>query len=604
MLTQKNLSNFYHSMVKKISYLSLKKKPKIVSITTFSFDIFLFETLISLTRGLRVFITNYYEQKITSKLERLIKDHNIEVLQTTPSVLNFHLDNLQENGGFSNLKYIMLAGEQLPMQLAYKIKKVAPNVTIYNGYGPSETTVFSCIENVTNLNKITIGKPIGNTYVYLLNKNKKLVPKNYEGEIYISGDGVGKGYINRDDLTKERYILNPFNKKQVMYETGDIGVWLNNGSLECKGRIDHQIKLNGLRIELGEIEETINSFKENNLKSAVIVKNNGTKDTLNAFISSTGEIDLQELKKHLLAHLPSYMIPNTYNFIEEMPFTPNGKIDRKALQSYEIENVDEVEKISAPRNKTEKILLKTIKNKLNVDKFGIDSNIFDYGADSLTIINIMTDLFKYNLNLKVFDLYKYPTIRELYDNLLDQNLIRKNFDYDRFNVLNETVKKFSKDTNSNKINKKYNVLLTGATGFFGCHLLADLLKSPEKIGKIYCTMRPKENITPKDRLYNKIKFYFGENLKNLFDEYVETVECQISEENFAMAKDDYINLQSKIDIAIHSAANVNHYGKYASFEKTNVNGTSNLINFCKNNKIPLHYVSTMTVSRKLFAKTR
>ena len=536
MITQKNLSNFYHSMVSAIEYLSLEKRPNIVSLTTLSFDIFVFETLISLTRGLKVFITNYYEQKITSKLERLLKDGKIEVLQTTPSVLNFHLDNLSDVSSLSSLKYIILAGEQLPKKLVDRIKEYSPNCTIYNGYGPSETTIFSTIMNVTNSPKICIGKPIGNTQIYILNKNHKLLPKNFIGEMYISGDGVGKGYIYNETLTKERFAQNPFVENSVIYKTGDLGLWNNNAILECKGRADYQVKINGLRIELGEIEENINSFDDSGfIKSAVIVKNNGTKDTLNAFISSPTDINITKLKKHLLARLPNYMIPNTFTMLQDLPFTTNGKIDRKSLQIYEINFNDESLLISNPRNETEKILLNTIKAKLNVDEFGIDSNIFDYGADSLTIINIITELFKYNFNLKVFDMYKYPTVRELYDNLLNKNILRTNLDYEEFEKINDLVTAFSKDINSIAINDRYNILLTGATGFFGCHILIDLLKSPEKIKKIYCTMRPKSDITAKDRLLKKINFYFGDAYNNLFEKYVEIVECQISKSNFRIA---------------------------------------------------------------------
>ena len=603
MITQKNLSNFYHSMVSSIEYLSLEKKPKIVSITTLSFDIFVFETLISLTRGLKLFITNYYEQKITSKLERLIKEGNIEVLQTTPSVLSFHLDNLSDPDSFSNLKYIMLAGEQLPKKLVDKIKEIAPKCTIYNGYGPSETTIFSTTMDVTNLNTISIGKPIKNTQIYILNKNQKLLPKNFTGEIYISGDGVGKGYIYNEDLTKVRYIKNPFIPNSVMYKTGDLGYWNNNSTLECKGRSDYQVKINGLRIELGEIEENINSFDKSGLiKSAVIVKNNGNKDTLNAFISSPKNINIIDIKKHLLNKLPSYMIPNTFTILQDLPFTPNGKIDRKALQVYEINFNNEENGICEPRNETERLLLNTIKTKLNVEDFGIDSNIFDFGADSLTIINIITDLFKYNFNLKVFDMYKYPTVRELYDNLLNKNTLRKNLDYEKFSHLNDTVYKFSKETDALELNNQYSILLTGATGFFGCHLLIEILKSPEKIKKIYCTMRPKYNITAKNRLLNKVHFYFGDIYDELFEKYVEIIECQISEDKFGLSVEDYNSLNSKIDMVIHSAANVNHYGRYSNFEKINVIGTQNIADFCKNKNIPLHYISTMTVSGNYLLK--
>ena len=170
-----------------------------------------------------MFITDDFEQKITTKIEKLISDNHIEIIQSTPSIMNFHLDNSMING-FSSLKYIMLAGEQLPRRLVDKILKVSPNCTIYNGYGPSETTIFSTVTDVTYLDKITIGKPINNTQIYILNDNLDVLPINCIGEIYISGDGVGKGYIGRDDLTAEKYLKNPFIDGYIMYKTPQICV--------------------------------------------------------------------------------------------------------------------------------------------------------------------------------------------------------------------------------------------------------------------------------------------------------------------------------------------------------------------------------------------
>ena len=605
MLTQKNLSNFYNAMKKNIEYLKDGKPHKIISITTVSFDIFIFETLISLTRGLELYITNSYEQKITSKLERIIKENNIKIMQTTPSVMKFHLENLSNNADFSSLKYIMLAGEQLPKQLIEKIKIVTPNCTIYNGYGPSETTIFSTTKDVTNLEKISIGSPIANTQIFILNKNGKIVPENHMVEIYISGDGVGKGYIYRKDLTDARYLPNPYLENSIMYKTGDVGIWKEDGTIECKGRVDHQVKINGLRIELGEIEETINHYKDDNLmKSAVIVKNVDGKNTLNAFFSYPEEINILELKNYLLNILPNYMIPNTFTNIEQLPFTPNGKIDRKALNNYKIDKKIEKQEISEPRNETEKIILNVIKSKLNEEDFGIDNNIFDYGADSLTIINIITELFKYNLDIKVFDMYKYPTIRELYDNLINKEENKKELEYNNLENLNKIVKNFTKEVECKKINNKYNILLTGSTGFFGCHLLIELLKDNDKINKIYCIIRPKKNITAKERLLKKIKFYFGNDYNNLFEKYVEVIEGEISEKGFLLENNIYAELQKNIDIVVHSAANVNHYGKYSNFEKSNIVATQNIIDFCKGFDIKLHYISTMTVSGNYLLKQK
>lgn len=192
-------------MKNKIDYLKDDYPHSIISITTVSFDIFIFETLVSLCSGLKLFLTNETEQKITMKLERLILDNQIEIIQSTPSIMRFHIENSSMNG-FKNLKYVMLAGEQLPKLLVDKIKSISPSCIIYNGYGPSETTIFSTVKNVTNLDKITIGEPIDNTQIYILDKHLNVLPPKTFGEIYIAGDGVGNGYLYKNSITQERYL--------------------------------------------------------------------------------------------------------------------------------------------------------------------------------------------------------------------------------------------------------------------------------------------------------------------------------------------------------------------------------------------------------------
>ena len=597
MLTQNNLTNFYNSMVNTIKYLKDNKHHKIISITTVSFDIFIFETLISLTRGLELYITNYYEQKMTSKLERLIHDNKIEIIQSTPTVMKFHIDNLTNASNFSSLKYVMLAGEQLPKLLVDSIKKISPNCTIYNGYGPSETTIFSTVQNVTKLEKINIGKPIGNTQIYILDKNNSLMPKNTIGEICISGDGVGKGYLNRPDLSKKQYIENPFFANSIIYKTGDLGMWKNNGTIECKGRIDNQIKLHGLRIELQEIETKINSFTTDNLlHSAVIVKNINGQDNLYAFLSYPNKIDLSTLKKYLFTQLPNYMIPTTFTQIDELPLTPNGKLDRKTLQNYKINLCNDNAIIAPPRNEKEKILVDIISKKLNVKNFGIDSDIFDFGADSLLIINILTELFKYDFNFKVNDFYTYHTVRELCDNLILKEESNNTINVDKYIALNNIVSNFSKNTLATKKTTKLNILLTGANGFLGAHILAELLNTPINISKIFCIVRNKNKSNGKDRLLHIMHFYFNKKYDELIEKYVQIIEAELSIVNFGLDENIYKNLTQSIDTVIHCAANVKHYGKYSNFERINVIGTKNIIDFCKESNSHLHYISTMTIS--------
>ena len=596
MLTHKNLNNFINSMFDKVEYLKDGIYHSIISITTMSFDIFAYETIVSLCGGLKLFITDDFEQKITNKFERIIADNNIEIIQSTPSIMNFHLDNSIIDG-FSKLKYVVLAGEQLPRKLVDKILFKSPNCTVYNGYGPSETTIFSTLTNVTQKNEITIGKGIANTQIYILNNDYSILPINSVGEIYISGDGVGKGYINRPDLTSSRFLSNPFKPGSIIYKTGDIGYWNENGELLCKGRIDNQIKLRGLRIELGEIENCINSYNTSfNINSAVIVKEVSGLSSLVAFVSSNAPLNTSKLREHIANKLPNYMIPSYFVMLDKLPLTPNGKIDKKALQTYKVEPVSISSTHTKPRNETERIIVDSIEKKLGILDFGIDDNIFDYGADSLSIINILTDLFQYKISLKVYDFYKFPTVRELYDKVLFETAINAVKDTSELLRLDDIVSKFTTSTTCKKVSDKKSILLTGSTGFLGIHILADLLENIDSVKKIYCFIRPKYGQNIYDRLINKLHFYFNTKYDELFKKYVVCINSDMILDHLGLSAPDFDSLKGNVDTVIHCAANVKHYGDYSLFEKVNIKGTSQIIELCKTLNAHLHYISTMTIS--------
>ena len=415
MLTQKSLVNFHHAMRKKISYLDDNVKYRIASITTVSFDIFAFETLISLANGLHLFMTNSFEQKSTEDLERLIVNNKIEIIQTTPSVMRFHLDNLKDTKNLSSLKYIILAGEQLPFDLVDQIKNTCPNCTVYNGYGPSETTIFSSVQDATNLHNINIGKPIANTQFYILDNHKNLLPKHYVGEIYIAGDGLGKGYLAKPDLTTKSFLPNPFCDGSLFYKTGDLGVWLDDGCICCKGRSDNQVKLRGLRIELGEIEEKINSFKPS-IKSAVIVRNQNGTDFLYAFIESSEIIDISSLKAFLISCLPNYMVPSYFVVLEELPKTPNGKTDRKSLKTYPISDMVQELEIVPPQSELEKIVFDLLADIIGNKHFSILDDFFSIGMDSLNLIRFAAKIQnEFDIQVSVKELYDFSSIRDFAD---------------------------------------------------------------------------------------------------------------------------------------------------------------------------------------------
>lgn len=413
MLTQKSLVNFYHAMKQKISYLSDNKIYRVLSITTVSFDIFAFETLISLANGLHLYMSDNFEQKSTQHLENLISKHGIEIMQTTPSVMRFHLDNLEKEENFSNLKYVMLAGEQLPLDLVTRIKMIAPNCIVYNGYGPSETTIFSSVQDVTNLEKINIGKPIANTQFYILDKHQNLLPKHHIGEIYIAGNGLGNGYLFKPDLTSKNFLQNPFSSNSLLYKTGDLGLWLDNGCIECKGRSDHQVKLRGLRIELGEIESKIHSYQPS-IKCAVTVRNENGTDYLYAFIESKEKVDINNLRIFLTSCLPNYMVPSYFVILDKLPQTPNGKTDKKALKTYPVSNNATNINKTLPKNEVEQFLYDSISNLVHHSNFGVEDDFYSIGMDSLNIILLSGYIEKqYQISFSIKDLYSVASITDL-----------------------------------------------------------------------------------------------------------------------------------------------------------------------------------------------
>lgn len=414
MLSQMNLTNFYHAMVHAIPYLQDGKEHSIASITTVSFDIFIFETLVSLCCGLKLFMTNEEEQKVTSKLDAFLLANAIEIIQSTPTVLAFHLKHADVScSGFSHLSHVMIAGEILPKSLVDRIHDFSPNCRVYNGYGPSETTVFSCLKEVTSDETICIGKPIANMLVYVLDTHLRLLPPNTVGELFIAGDGVGKGYLGREDLTKEKFIENPFVPGTVLYQSGDLGFWTSDGLLECKGRVDHQVKLHGLRVELSEIEEVIHSYDAClDAQCAVCIGTVNGKPCLNAFIAKPS-VFVEDLRKFMSTQLPKYMMPQHIVLLEALPFTPNGKVDKKALSGFEVGRLASKD-VVLPSTPVEQFLLDTVCGLLKTSGVSVVEDFLSLGLDSLAVISMCMALERaYAIEVTLEDVYRCGTIQQL-----------------------------------------------------------------------------------------------------------------------------------------------------------------------------------------------
>ncbi|GMQ82706.1 MAG: hypothetical protein BMS9Abin05_2165 [Rhodothermia bacterium] len=395
--------------------ISMKSEPGfaendvILCITTPSFDIVGLEIFLPLMCGAK---TVMLSEKIAGDGERLakaIEHHQATVLQATPTTWRLLVDSGWE--GRPNLK-MFSGGEALPKTLVESL--IGKGSELWNMYGPTETTVYSSIEKIHNdTEPISIGRPIANTQMYILDDKLEPVPIGVEGMLYIGGDGLAAGYLGRDELTDAVFITNPFGTGRI-YKTGDLAKRLLDGRLVCLGRDDTQVKLRGIRIESGEIEHVIDQYKQVRSSAVVIREDTPGDQRLVAYIVTKSKSDTSELLLYLRDQLPEYMIPSAFVYLDELPVTPNGKIDRKALPEPDEIRPELSQSYTAPKTATESALAEIWSEVLRLDRVGVEDSFFDLGGHSLNAIQVQSrvrEYFKKEVPLKA--MFEYPSIARL-----------------------------------------------------------------------------------------------------------------------------------------------------------------------------------------------
>lgn len=415
-VTHLNVLNFLLSMTKKPG---LGVDDNLLSVTTFSFDISVLELFLPLINGATVYLANEEQVIDGDELARIIKDEEVTCMQATPSTWRLLLAS-----GWSGSSYlkILCGGEPMPRDLAHKLLSLSKEV--WNMYGPTETTVWSTIQKISiDDKKILIGTPIDNTCVYILNDEGSSCPIGVEGNLFIGGLGVAKGYIKDSDQTQMRFVNNPFRDGEIIYNTGDMARFDHNGNIECLGRSDDQVKVRGFRIELGEIEEVALALS-NVLECAVKVSANN----IYIYIVTAEEQPLFEerLKKIFKEKLPSYMVPQRIIFLKSLPKTLNGKIDKKFLnEKLGIFSSDDKVYKEAATTETIIVISKIWRDILELEVIDIHENFFNLGGHSISAVDIFGVINdRFNLNLPLSAIFEATTIKSLSDMVDD--LIRKN----------------------------------------------------------------------------------------------------------------------------------------------------------------------------------
>ena len=383
------------------------------AVTPLSFDIAGLEIYLPLLVGARVVLVSRPVAADGGSLRVCLAASGANVMQATPASWRL----LQQAGWSGTGLKVLCGGEALPADLAEALRRQSGEA--WNLYGPTETTIWSSSSRLAPNQAVSIGRPIWNTQVYVLDDALNPVPIGVSGELYIGGAGLARGYLGRPGLTAERFVPSPFGAGERLYRSGDLARWRADGELEYLGRIDHQVKIRGYRIELGEIEARLLDHADVT-QSIVTAREDVAGDKrLVAYVvgSGTAPPDVDELRAHLKRLLPDYMVPSAFVELDTLPLTPNGKVDRRALPAPVGGAVMRGEYV-APRNSTEKVLTAIWADVLKLDRVGVHDNFFELGGHSLMAMRVIAQIRdRLGVEFPLRAMFEAPGLGELADRL-------------------------------------------------------------------------------------------------------------------------------------------------------------------------------------------
>ena len=467
------------------------------------------------------------------------------------------------------------------------------NYKMYNGYGPTECTIFTTNYWVKDYElDIPIGKPLDNLRLYIVDKQFNRLPLGAAGELWVSGPQVSRGYLNRPEKNAETYLKNPFDddpKHARVYRTGDIVRYLPDGNIQFVGRKDGQVKIRGFRIELKEVEAVIRQYP--GIKDATVQAfdyENGGK-FIAAYIVSDQEVDIKALNAFIGERKPPYMVPAATMQIDSIPLNQNQKVNRKALPTPVMQASDR--EYVAPANDTEALFCRIFSEILAMDKIGANDSFFDLGGTSLMVTRVIIEADKAGMHVAYGDVFSNATPRKLAALVSGNTVVNTDdedvtkFDYSGINNLlsNNTLESFRKGERQSL----GNVLLTGATGYLGIHVLQELIRSDAQ--DIYCLVRDKNLDAAEHRLKTLLFYYFESTYDELFGNRLHIVLGDVTNDLTSL-------VQAKIDTAFNCAAVVKHFSEGTEIEDVNIGGAQRCVELCLKTGARLVHISTYSTS--------
>ncbi|WP_392534212.1 amino acid adenylation domain-containing protein [Nostoc sp. C117] len=568
----------------------------LVGVTTFNFDIAALEIFLPIIVGACLVVAKREVTLDGQRLLELLVNFGVTIMQATPVTWRLLLETGWQN---SHQLKILCGGEVLPWELANELQ--VRSTSLWNLYGPTETTIWSLISQVESQSGlISIGRPIANTQIYILDSHLQPVPIGVPGELHIGGVGLARGYLNQPKLTQEKFIPNPFydGKSERLYKTGDLARYNSDSNIEYIGRIDNQIKIRGFRIELGEIETVLNTHPQ--IQQAVVIVREDIPDDkrLIAYVVTSDETPItKQLREFLKNKLPEYMLPSVFVTLDTLPFTPNGKIDRKALPTPDRE-ISRKHEYIPPSTVIEIQLTQILSSILNITPVGVRDNFFELGGNSLLIVKFLSKLQQIcGVDLPVYCLFEFPTVADIAPVVekirqvgTSNNITDNILDLSAEAVLDSEIQPQSLAFDD--VSEPKCIFLTGATGFVGTYLLYELLQRTN--ADIYCLVRAANPDEGKKRLQTQLEAYLL--WEEDFSCRIISVLGDLSQPYLGVTAAEFENLAKCIDVIYHNGALVNFIYPYSTLKAANVTGTEEVLRLASQIKVkPVHFISTLSV---------
>lgn len=553
-----------------------------------TFDVSILEECIPLYHGITVCMANEEEIHNPMALSKLILEHGVDMMTCTPSFLINIVDMPEMKKALSRIKVFNVGAEAFPAALYDKIMALGTNAVVYNGYGPTETTIGCAFDQVTG-DKITIGKPMANIKMVMIDQYRNLLPAGVPGELLIIGNGVGRGYVGKPEMTADKFI--PFEGRNA-YRSGDLAKWNHHGKIEFMGRMDNQVKLRGLRVELDEIENVMNQYPTVK-SSVVVVKEKDSNQFLCGYFVAESQVEKQNLTCFMQKYLTPYMVPSVLMQLPALPLTNNGKVNKRALP--EPEYVEEHRNYVKPRTELQSRLCEIFEMALSVKQIGIEDDFFENGGTSLSASKVAMKCMSAGIPVSYADLFEYRTPLALERHVQKpqraggaaEEAGEAQEDQDsQERVLSRNTAECLEELQPSAIG---NVLLTGANGFLGSHILKNMIDHEDNI--IYCLMRKGRASSLENRLKSMLVYYFSNPHDELFGSRIRLIEGDITDAGKMEELEQY-----DFDRVINCAACVKHFSADDTLEQVNYQGVLNLIGLCSRTGRELIQISTVSIA--------